>query len=186
MLLEQGNSDWNFQPRLVEGVSLDHAPVPTHLILDGQQRATALFMALFSGHPVLIKGRRSHKLSGRWYYIDMEAALNPEIEREDAILSLNNSRIRPGFGTKTKAIDCTSAEQEFELGFFPVAQIFRYARWRQNYCRYWNYNSTKLERIDRFEREVIKRFEHYQVPVIQLKSELSKPAVCRVFEKTNT
>jgi hypothetical protein len=186
MLLEQGNSEWNFQPRLVEGVSLDHVPVPTHLILDGQQRATALFMALFSGNPVLIKDRRSHKNSERWYYIDIEAALNPEIDREDTVLSLNKSRTKPHFGTKIKAVDCTSSDREFESGLFPIAQIFRYAVWRQNYCKYWNYQPAKLELIDRFEQEVVKRFEHYQVPVIQLKAELPKPAVCRVFEKTNT
>lgn len=186
MLLEQGEAGWNFQPRLVEGVSLDYAPVPTHLILDGQQRATALFMALFSGNPVLVKNGRSHKLSERWYYIDIEAALNPELDREDTILSLNQSRIRPSFGTKTQVINCSSLDREFELGLFPVAQIFRYAAWRQNYCKYWNYSPIKLELIDRFEQEVVKRFEHYQIPVIQLKSELPKPAVCRVFEKTNT
>ena len=186
MLLEQGNSNWNFQPRLVEGVSLEQVPVPTHLILDGQQRATALFMALFSGNPVLIKDHRSHKLSERWYYIDIEAALNPEIDREDTVLSLNKSRIRPGFGTKTKAIEVQSIDREFELGLFPVSQTYRYAIWRESYCKYWNYNPAKLELIVRFEQEVIKRFEHYQVPVIQLKSELPKPAVCRVFEKTNT
>lgn len=186
MLLEQGDSSWSFQPRLVEGVCLDQVPVPTHLILDGQQRATALFMALFSGHSVLIKDRRSHKLSERWYYIDIEAALHPDVEREDAILSLNQSRMRSGFGSNTKPINCTTNEQEFEAGLFPVAQIFRYAGWRQNYCKYWNYHPARLELIDRFEKEVIKRFEHYQVPVIQLKPELPKPAVCRVFEKTNT
>src|SRR5690606_14511114 len=37
-----------------------------------------------------------------------------------------------------------------------------------------------------FEREVIKRFEQYQVPVIELKKETPKEAVCLVFERVNT
>ncbi len=45
------------------------------LILDGQQRSTALFMALFSGQPVWIKEKKSQKIQERWYYIDIEKAL---------------------------------------------------------------------------------------------------------------
>lgn len=186
MLLEQGNASWNFRPRLVEGVQLKHSPTPVHLILDGQQRATTLFMALFSGNPVAIKDKRTPKVSDRWYYIDIERALNPDVEREQAILSFNKSRIKTAYGIEGRLINCSTPENEYELGLFPVASIFDYAQWRQNYSRYWHYDPTKLQLIDRFERNVIKRFEHYQIPVIELKPELPIPAVCRVFEKTNT
>lgn len=37
-----------------------------------------------------------------------------------------------------------------------------------------------------FERDVIKRFEQYQMPVIELKKETPKEAVCLVFERVNT
>jgi hypothetical protein len=40
--------------------------------------------------------------------------------------------------------------------------------------------------LDEFERRVIKNFEHYQVPTIQLRAELSKEGVCQVFEDTNS
>ena len=43
---------------------------------------------------------------------------------------------------------------------------------------------TKL--FDQFEKNVIKRFEQYQVPVIKLLKETPKIAVCQVFEKVNT
>ena len=43
MLLQGGNPDVRFKPRLVEGVKLDDSPDPERLILDGQQRLTSLF-----------------------------------------------------------------------------------------------------------------------------------------------
>lgn len=186
MLLEQGNAEWSFRPRSVEGVHLDQSIHPTHLILDGQQRTTTLYMTLFSNRPVRIKSKRTPKLLDRWYYIDIAKALNPALDRVSAIASLNQNRIKTGFGVGGILVDCSTPEKEYEFSIFPISRVFQYAQWRQNYSKYWNYDPTKLELIDRFEREVIKRFEHYQVPVIQLKAELPKPAVCRVFEKTNT
>jgi hypothetical protein len=40
--------------------------------------------------------------------------------------------------------------------------------------------------LDSLELEVLKKFEHYQMPVIQLRDSLPKEAVCQVFEDTNT
>ena len=46
MMLQIGNPDVRFKPRLVEGVNLADAPEPERLILDGQQRLTSLFLGL--------------------------------------------------------------------------------------------------------------------------------------------
>ena len=43
-----------------------------------------------------------------------------------------------------------------------------------------------MELYNDFERQVIKRFEQYNVPVIQLNKSTPKEAVCLVFEKVNT
>jgi hypothetical protein len=185
LLQEVLNGSWQVCSRLVEGVQLEQIPVPTELILDGQQRCTTLFMCLFSNRPVRVQSRRNGKMNDRWYYIDIQKALDPETEREQTILGFNSRRIRPGFAGHP-AINCSTPEQEYELGLFPLAQVFSYAAWRQGYSKYWQYDSTKLELLDRFEREVIKRFEHFQVPVIRLKPGLPKTAICRVFEKVNT
>ncbi|MBC7970774.1 MAG: DUF262 domain-containing protein [Verrucomicrobia bacterium] len=185
LLQEVGNGTWKVHSRLVEGVHLEQIPTPTELILDGQQRCTTLFMCLFSNRPVRVQSRRNGKMSDRWYYIDIQKALDPEVEREQTILGFNQGRIRPGFAGHP-AIHCSTPEQEYELGLFPLAQVLSYATWRQGYSKYWQYDPVRLELLDRFEREVIKRFEHFQVPVIRLKPGLPKAAVCRVFEKVNT
>src|SRR5687768_6516255 len=46
MMLETGNPNVRFKPRLVEGLTLPVVPEPERLILDGQQRLTSLFQAL--------------------------------------------------------------------------------------------------------------------------------------------
>src|SRR5690242_15481560 len=43
MMLETGNENVRFKPRLLEGVSLRGTRRPEKLILDGQQRLTSLF-----------------------------------------------------------------------------------------------------------------------------------------------
>ena len=48
MLLETGNPNVRFKPRLVEGVELEYATLPQRLILDGQQRITSLYQALYN------------------------------------------------------------------------------------------------------------------------------------------
>ena len=53
MLLEAGGDEARFAPRLVTGVKLSGpAPTPEHLVLDGQQRLTSLFLALKGDGPV--------------------------------------------------------------------------------------------------------------------------------------
>ena len=173
------NNSFTFKPRPLEGVGLEGSPIPASLILDGQQRLTSAYMCLRSGAAVQIRDRQTHKIQERWYYIDMAAALNPEIERVDAIISLSPSRTKR---TNDRKIDCTCPEKEYAQLLFPVSAVFNYAQWRDGFQQYWNYEPDKLDLARKFELEIIKKFEHYQLPVIQLRPELSKVAVCQIFE----
>ena len=173
------NSSFSFKPRLLEGVQITKEPIPDSLILDGQQRLTSAYMCLRSGNAVQIRDRQTHKVQERWYYIDIPAALNPEIDRIDAIISLPRSQTKK---TQHRKIDCSTAEKEYEQLLFPVSAIFNYAQWREGFQKYWNYEQDKLALARHFELEIVKRFEHYQLPIIQLRPELSKVAVCQIFE----
>ena len=184
MLLQQGNPDVKFKPRLVEGMSLDHPPTPTALILDGQQRLTSLFMSLLSDEPVWIDRGKRYSPAQRWYYIDIDKALDyPYTDRREAIfgLTVDKKLYRPG----EAPIDCSTPEKEFKSGLFPVSEVFNFAHWRSQYCQYWNYDRQKLALIEQFEAMVIKKFEHYQMGLFVLKAELPKEAVCYIFEENN-
>jgi hypothetical protein len=181
MLLQQSNHLF-FKPRLLDGVPLQNPCSPSLLILDGQQRLTTLFMVLLSEQPVLIKG--SNKRSHQWYYLDIKKALDPNTERSEAIIAFPESKKLRAFGGEL--IDVSTPEKEYAAGLFPLSKVFGFLEWRSNYSKYWQYDTSSLELINALELEVIKKFEHYQMPVIQLRESLPKEAVCQVFEDTNT
>lgn len=184
MLLETGNPDVKFKPRLVEGVMLPVPPEPERFILDGQQRLTSLYQSLFAGQPVATFDARGNKIR-RWYYIDIEKAINPAFDREDTIIALPEDRITRNFRGEV-IDDFSTPDAEYLAGLFPLAQAFDSFEWRSGYNQFWNYAREKSKLWDRFEKEIIQRFEQYQVPVISLLKSNPKEAVCQVFEKVNT
>jgi len=110
MMLQTGNPDVRFKPRLVEGLTLANSPEPERLILDGQQRLTSLFLALMSGVPVSTRDRRDKPIN-RWYYLDIAKALSPNGDREEAIVGIPEDRqIRLKWcqtnGIEPKRCDC--------------------------------------------------------------------------------
>lgn len=185
MLLQTGGEHIRFKPRPLAGSPERVREVaPDTLVLDGQQRLTSLYQALMSREPVETKDAKGKPIR-RWYYIDMKQAVQPDADREDAVLSVPEDRLVKAFGGEI-TLDVTTPEREYALDLFPVNRIFGSADWRQAYSEHWNFDRDKMRLFNEFEREVIKRFEQYQVPVIELKKETPKEAVCLVFERVNT
>ena len=184
MLLETGNTGVRFKPRLVEGVELSISINPDQLILDGQQRLTSLFLALYAGKPVETTDARGKHIK-RWYYIDINKTLSPNGDREDAIISLPEDRIIRNFRREVEA-DYSKSEYEYRADLFPLSHIYDCSGWRSGYYHSWDFSKEKMKLFDQFENEVIKRFGLYQIPLITLKKETPKDAVCQVFEKVNT
>lgn len=184
MMLETGNPDVRFKARFVEGVKKADPGEPERFILDGQQRLTSLYQAIMLDEPVHTVDNRRRRTE-KWYYFDMVRALDAGADREDAIVSLPADRKLRNFRNEVTADYSTSA-LEYENCFFPVNQIFDCADWRTHFNQSWQYAPEKIKLFDEFERQVIKRFEQYMVPVIKLFRTTPKEAVCQVFEKVNT
>jgi hypothetical protein len=185
MLLETGGEHVRFKPRPLAGTHERLRQIaPETLILDGQQRLTSLYQALMGAMVVETKDAKGKPVR-RWYYIDMKKAVTNEDDREDAVLSVPEDRQVKAFGGEI-TLNVTTPEREFATDLFPANRIFKSAEWRQAYNKNWNYAPEKIQLYDEFEREVIKRFEQYQVPVIELKKQTPKEAVCLVFERVNT
>ncbi len=184
MLLQTGGDHVRFKPRPVAGTNGRLDTAPETLILDGQQRLTSLYRALKSRTAVTTKDAKGKSIQ-RWYYIDMRAALHPDADREDAVLSVPEDGLVKAFGGAV-ILDVTTSERQFEAALFPVNRIFDSNPWRQAYHRHWGYDAEKIRLFDDFSDEVIERFKQYQVPVIELKRETPKEAVCLVFERVNT
>ena len=83
MMLQTGGQV-KFQERPIEGLKFDSKNKPERLILDGQQRITSLYRSLVHQEPVQTKDIRKKPVSG-WFYIDIEAALKDDENREETI-----------------------------------------------------------------------------------------------------
>lgn len=184
MILQTGNSDVNFKPRPVEGVTEANLLRPESLVLDGQQRLTSLYQSLLSRRIVSTKDARGREIE-RWYYIDMEKALDPEMDREEAIIGVPADRVTRNFRNEV-LLDYSTPEREYECQVFPLAEVFDSSDWRTGFQEHWKYDPEKTKLWNEFERDVLKKFEKYQLPVITMFRETPKEAVCQVFEKVNT
>lgn len=184
MMLQTGNENVRFGPRPIDGVENPEISYPDFLVLDGQQRLTALFQALHSEKPTKTKDVRDNEIK-RWYYIDIKQAMISNNDREDAIISLPEDKKNRNFRNEVIK-DYSTPEKEYEAGLFPLNKVFNSSDWRRGFYKYFDYDQDKSKLWDDFEEDVIKRFEQYQIPVIQLAKETPKEAVCQVFEKVNT
>ncbi|MGD9825843.1 GmrSD restriction endonuclease domain-containing protein, partial [Desulfobacter sp.] len=187
MSLDSGG-EVNFKPRPVEGAPAAANHVSPHsLLLDGQQRMTSLYQVTLRRKVVETVTPKKKKVK-RWFYIDIRKALDPNIDREEAILGVPEDRIiRTNFGREV-VTNLSTPEQEYAELAYPVTQVFDWDRWQDGFDQYWkgDANETVRETFRKFKREVLENFKYYRVPVISLDRSTSKEAVCVVFEKVNT
>ena len=185
MLLETGNEKVRFKTKTVEGVRLDNDVKPDLLILDGQQRITSLYQTIVTNEIVTTRNEKNYEIK-RWYYIDMVKAMDVSSDLEEAIISLNEKKqITEDFGRRI-VLDLSKKESEYKNLMYPVCMIDDYSTWRRGFNEYWQHNSEKSMFWDKFEDRIVNSFNKYMLPVIIMKKENPKEAVCQVFEKVNT
>jgi hypothetical protein len=183
MLLETGG-ETRFQVRAVEGVDLPprSAGLAEELILDGQQRLTSLTQVLKLDKPVATRDAKKRELQLH-YYFDIEKALEGPESVADAIVAVDEQRtLRSDFGRRVD-LDLSSRDKELQAFHFPCSQILNSDEWEQLLSEK---APDRLVRFMKFRRQVVEPFRSYMLPVITLKKETSKEAVCLVFEKVNT
>lgn len=183
MLLESGG-EVRFQTRPIEGMEGKVPPSqkPEKLILDGQQRLTTLTQALYLEEPVSTRTAKGKKIK-RHYYFDIRKAVEMPHALDEAVIAVDENRqLRSNFGRDIE-LDLSSRELECQQLFFPCDQVMGSDDWEATLHQVAPDNfSTYMT----FRGEVLTPFRSYQLPVIQLKKETSKEAVCLVFEKVNT
>lgn len=175
MTLKIGNAGLLFQTRPIEGTDPSvNRKDPESIILDGQQRLTALFQSLITEEPV----KTSNNLAGTglYYYLDMSKCVEGNADYEETILAYKDS---------------LPPETTYDECKFPLHKIFDSVGWRRDFTDFWRReeNKTKLDKMrdlwDEFEEKIIDVFKGYQIPVIELNDETPKEAICQIFEKVN-
>ncbi len=185
MLLETGNESIRFKTKPIEGVVGADNKKPEMLILDGQQRITSLYQAIISNRVVNTRNSKGYEIK-RWYYIDMKKALDPDTDLEEAVFSINENKIITENIGRDIVLDLSTHENEYENFMYPVCMVDEYSLWRKGFNKFWQHDSKKSEFWDDFEEKIINSFNGYMLPIIEMKKENPKEAVCQVFEKVNT
>jgi hypothetical protein len=148
---------------------------------------TSLYQVTLRGKVVETVTPKKKKVK-RWFYIDIRQALDPSIDREEAIVGVPDDKIvRTDFGREEK-LNLSSAEQEYACLMCPVSQVFEWDTWQDGFDEHWRGDKNESVRAEfrTFKRQVLENFKYYRVPVITLDRSTSKEAVCVVFEKVNT
>lgn len=182
-LRTSSDSTIRFKARTLEGAPDGLAGREQELLLDGQQRLTSLYRVLRSGSPVTTKDTRSNEVR-RWYYIDIDKALEADADIEDAICSVPADR--KIYRNNRVVQDLSTTELECQAGMFPLRIALddgEKAVWSN---RYTGSDENLLRKFGNFTAKVLNPISKYKVHIISLEPDTNKEAVCRVFEKVNT
>ncbi len=188
MTLESNHGSTIFARRPIQGAPISaKEKMPEELLLDGQQRMTSLFQACLR-QAVVETITPKNKLVKRWFYIDIQKALQPDVPRDEAIFSVpEDRRIKTNFD-KDILLDLSQPQYEFEKLMFPLNRVFDWDEWQEDFGDYWIARGeiSKRDVFKAFKNEILANFNLYHVPVISLAHDTSHAAVCLVFEKVNT
>ncbi len=185
MFLEAGGVP--FKPRLFEGVSITPAPAPKKLVLDGQQRLTSMYLALRSGKPVNTRTEKGECIQ-RVYFLDMAKCLDPEGDREEAVVSVPATlKQTSDFGRKVD-LDLSTPDLQYAQRLFPLFLMFdteALMKWEMGYAQHYAGDSDAAMFLMKFKNAIWLVFQQFKVPAIEMSVDTPREAVCQVFEKVN-
>lgn len=188
MTLETQKGNSIFAKRPIQGADKNATEAePAELLLDGQQRMTSLYQACMR-REVVETITPKNKIVKRWFYINIQKALESGADRGDAIFSVPEDRRSKTNFDKDILLDLSTPELEYEQLMFPLNRVLDWDQWQEEFGDYWiaHGEAPKRDVFKLFKNTVLTNFKDYQVPVICLDSETSHEAVCLVFEKVNT
>ena len=163
-------ADDRLSNRPFAGVNLSATPLAKTLVLDGQQRLTALFQACQSGRPVTTESRRD--TAQRHYYFNMNDCI-ADADREECVISENANQPKHHEPMK-----------QYEDEVFPAQMMFNYRQWRDGYLVFHGQNESKKKLAYDFEDLVVRNFDRYQIPEVRM-SNVDLEVIAMTFEKTN-
>jgi hypothetical protein len=168
ILLHQYSEHFFLEPRPFEGAP-DVAKRDTkRLVLDGQQRLTALWQAL-------------EKPDESCYFLRLRPVLEKKATLEDAIEYLPTKEFAKLFGSPDKQLP--DLVMPFEIA------MRRFAQWRDGITDVLGDDlkaaRTLRDQLQTFDNDLLAALREYTFPVVQLDASTPLSAVCKIFEVTN-
>jgi hypothetical protein len=189
----------SFALRPFEGSGHELIDKPNLMVLDGQQRLTSLYQALYKRDGVAYKGRRFH------FYLDVPYLLSDpdgSIDIGDpffdgslfyVLLEKDGKRFR--YDGLTPRYRLTTAEDEMISGALPLGLLFdangKLAEWKKNYLvKQSNRDMDRYLELDKTWDGLVQpwldRIRNYPFPVVELRADMPLAAICHIFEKVNS
>jgi len=161
---------------------------PEYIVLDGQQRLTAMYYAFVSPDKPLPK--RSNRAI---YYIHIDKFMAGETDAAFGYEWLSK---------KTRTV-LETPELQYERHFFPLSIIgqggFEFYKWIEAYKAFWTKSAAETESVEdkrlaeahaenamAFGQEVQAVIEQYQVSYIELDKDIGIDKVCDIFTQINS
>lgn len=185
MTLQTGGAT-RFRSRTLTGARPGDDPAADLLLLDGQQRLTSLFQAMWLDAPVETADSRGKPIQ-RWYYVDIAKSVGPSVDRDEAVVSVPADKVLRTDFNRTVVLDLSTTEAECTAGLFPLHFVFdaqRVNEWKRAYIKADEDRNWDL--WGQFDEAVLQQVRAFQVPMIRLAASTSMDAVCAVFERVNT
>lgn len=163
-----------FRARAIEGIESDSHFRPQKMVLDGQQRITSIYYALY-GPDINLK---STSYPYR-FFLDANAAVDGRWD--DAIVSMSTARqhVRPLFDDPAK---------QYESRYIGLNALRSWASWMQWFMAFQDFLKKRGDFDQQWANALLacaEKFLNYQVAVIELPQKTSMETVVEVFERIN-
>jgi hypothetical protein len=148
-----------------------------HIVLDGQQRLSALYYAFFA--PDKNFPRRKSKF---YYYVKIDKLLSENYD-EAFYYDISSKNADEIFSTK---------EKQFELKIFPLKLFsssgFGIPKWIEEYKQYWDKKESNTAEAEKEKLMDIMGalLTEYEISYIELDKQISVEKVCDIFQKINS
>jgi hypothetical protein len=170
LLRIKNSSGFFFAPREVAGAPALDGHSPSYLVLDGQQRLTSLYQALY--------GTGNHR-----YFMSMQGLLDGD-DLDDCVFYLRKRRAKRRLGTIEK--------QAADL-VFPLEVVFGqsdgFEEWLDQVLdlrpEAGDARKELKQRLRDLRKAWVQNIEDYEFPVVTLAEETEAEAVCTIFETLN-
>ncbi|MGA2883941.1 MAG: DUF262 domain-containing protein [Halobacteriota archaeon] len=187
-----------------EGADQNSSARPMLMVLDGQQRLTSLYQALYSKNGVVIRNGKRDRIYH--FYLDVDLLMRSEDQDkayEDSVFEKalfyvreNQKGKRERYEGLRPLYEITTFDQEVAAGALPLNVIFGLDKglktWQDSYL--WPPSDDApiyllKEKLDKWDSSVspwLDRIWNYPFPVIELHRNVPLAAICHIFEKVNS